>query len=664
MCGIAGLVDFAGALNNPEGVLREMAATLRHRGPDASGVWFDAKSRAGLAHTRLKIIDCTDAAAQPMRSISGRFTLVYNGEIYNFHELRDELQMLGASFRSQSDTEVLLAAVEQWGVQAAARRTVGMFAFAIHDAVERKLHLVRDRIGIKPLHYGWIGAGERRTFVFASELKAIAGMPGFERAVDREALAAYFQFLYVPAPRTIWKGISKLEPARVLTLNLDSGETQTAIYWNARAIAERGIAEPFEGGDEQAEEALFRRIQEAVDGHMVADVPIGSFLSGGIDSTLVTAMMQSLSSRPIQTFTVGFNEGKFDERVFADNIARHLRTDHTSVQVSPHEMREAIPQLADMYDEPFADSSQLPTYVISRMARRSVKVALSGDGGDELFAGYNRHRVIDEMWGTLQRIPGPLRVAAARTIQMFSTRALDAIGKVATPLLPESLRSSQFGDHLHKFASLAEAKEWGDAYVALVSAWNEPSKLVIGARGGANGGTHIGEGIGAGHSPAPEADMPDALRGMQWLDQTTYLVDDILTKVDRASMAASLETRVPLLDHRLVEFAWTLPADMKVRNGQGKWLLRKVLNRFVPAPLHDRPKMGFAIPLEEWLRGPLRKWADALLEPGRIERHGFLNKDTVAHEWSQLCAGKGGHQHRMWAVLMWMKWAQRWKPTS
>ena len=653
MCGIAGLIDFSHSLKNSQEVLRDMANTLAHRGPDASGIWFHEPTCVGLAHTRLKIIDCTDAAAQPMHSRSGRFTLVFNGEIYNFQDLREELGALGVAFRSHSDTEVLLAAVETWGVQAAARRAVGMFAFAVHDALERTLHLVRDRIGIKPLYFGWIGQGDTRTFAFASELKAIVCVPNFERAVDRAALADYFQFLYVPAPRTIWKGISKLAPAHIMSINVDTGETQTAMYWNARAIAERGVAEPFIGTDAQAEEALLTRVRSAVEAHMVADVPVGAFLSGGIDSTLVTAVMQSISPRPIRTFTVGFQETQSDERMHATNIAKHLKTEHTNIQVSAHELRDGIPLLAQMFDEPFADSSQLPTYLISRAARQHVTVALSGDGGDELFAGYNRHRMMDHVWPALQKIPAPLRTTAALMIRMFSTKQLDVVGKFAKPILPNALRTSQFGDHLHKLASLAKCKEWTDAYVALVSAWNDPAKLVIDSRPET---TRV--------DPIQQANMPDALRAMQWIDQTTYLVDDILTKVDRASMAASLETRVPLLDHRLVEFAWTLPADMKVRNGQGKWILRQALNTFVPAPLMDRPKMGFAIPLESWLRGPLQDWAGDLLDERRVRDQGFLNADVVTNEWNQLCAGGGGHKHKAWALLMWMAWVEHWKPTS
>jgi len=653
MCAIAGFINFSSFFKNPENVIHDMARALAHRGPDASGIWFHAPTRTGLAHTRLKIIDCTDAAAQPMRSRSGRFTLIYNGEIYNFQELREELRALGVEFRSESDTEVLLAAVETWGIQGAARRAVGMFAFAVHDAQKRTLHLVRDRIGVKPLYYGWIGQGDTRLFAFASELKAIVCVPHFERIVDRAALADYFQFLYVPAPRTIWKGVSKLAPAHIMCINVDTGESQTSMYWNARAIAERGVNEPFVGNDAQAEEALFTRVQDAVDAHMISDVPIGAFLSGGIDSTLVTAVMQSLSPQPIRTFTVGFQETQMDERLHANIIAKHLKTDHTSIRVSSHELRDAIPLLAQIYDEPFADSSQLPTYLISRAARKNVTVTLSGDGGDEIFAGYNRHRMMDHIWPTIRKIPTPLRATAASMIRMFSTKQLDAAGKIVMPILPTVLRSSQFGDHLHKLASLAKCKEWSDAYVALVSAWNAPDKLVIDSQQ-----------TSTAHDEFMQANMPDALRAMQWLDQTTYLVDDILTKVDRASMAASLETRVPLLDHRLVEFAWTLPADMKVRNGQGKWILRQVLNRFVPAPLLDRPKMGFAIPLESWLRGPLQEWASDLLSDRRVREQGFLHADMVTQEWNKFCAGGSGHQHKVWALLMWMAWVDKWKPTA
>ena len=438
-----------------------------------------------------------------------------------------------------------------------------------------------------------------------------------------------------------------------MCINVDTGESQTSMYWNARAIAERGVNEPFVGNDAQAEEALFTRVQDAVDAHMISDVPIGAFLSGGIDSTLVTAVMQSLSPQPIRTFTVGFQETQMDERLHANIIAKHLKTDHTSIRVSSHELRDAIPLLAQIYDEPFADSSQLPTYLISRAARKNVTVTLSGDGGDEIFAGYNRHRMMDHIWPTIRKIPTPLRATAASMIRMFSTKQLDAAGKIVMPILPTVLRSSQFGDHLHKLASLAKCKEWSDAYVALVSAWNAPDKLVIDSQQ-----------TSTAHDEFMQANMPDALRAMQWLDQTTYLVDDILTKVDRASMAASLETRVPLLDHRLVEFAWTLPADMKVRNGQGKWILRQVLNRFVPAPLLDRPKMGFAIPLESWLRGPLQEWASDLLSDRRVREQGFLHADMVTQEWNKFCAGGSGHHHKVWALLMWMAWVDKWKPTA
>lgn len=655
MCGLAGFVDFSRTLRAPPSVLEAMHRSIAHRGPDDSGIWFDAASGIGFAHRRLSIVDLSPEGHQPMVSESGRFRIIFNGEVYNFAELRAELEPAGHRFRGHSDTEVMLAAIEQWGLEPALRRFVGMFAFALHDAQERVVHLVRDRLGIKPMYYGWVGDGGpgRALFAFASELKPFLELPGFERRVDRDALAAYLRFAYVPAPDSIYRGVKKLTPGHLLTLRLADGSISTTCYWSARAIAERGVSDPLVLSDDEAIDGLETRLSSAIELRMIADVPLGAFLSGGIDSSLVVALMQRLSPRPVKTFTIGFEDDAFDESRYAERIARHLGTDHTTLILSPQETLATVPKLPDLYDEPFADSSQIPTFLVSQLARRKVTVALSGDGGDELFGGYHRYQYVQSIWRRMKPLPRPLRASLGSVAGAVPQGAWDSVFRAASPLLPRRLRHRLPGQKVHKLAMMAGARDGDEVYRSLVSAWSDPNEVVI---DGHESGAVITD-------ATRRAELPDLLRRMMYADLVTYLVDDILTKVDRASMGVSLEARVPLLDHRIVEFAWRLPTAFKIRDGQGKYPLRRVLERHVPRDLFERPKMGFGAPIEEWLRGPLRDWAESLLSQDRLTREGFLRPAPIRQEWERVQRGIGNH-NRIWAVLMFQAWVERHRPTG
>jgi len=664
MCGIAGFIDVSRQLAHPRPVLEAMHQCIAYRGPDDSGTWFDPGTGVGFAHRRLAIVDLSPEGHQPMVSESGRYRIIFNGEVYNFSELREELEPLGHRFRGHSDTEVMLAAFEAWGVEASVRRFVGMFAFALHDAKEGVLHLVRDRVGIKPLYWGWTGPGagsadhdlQRRSapsgsiFAFASELKPFMEIPGFERRVDRDALSAYMRFAYVPQPFSIFKGIHKLRPGHILTVRLADGAASSSCYWNARAVAERGVSEPLELSDDEALEGLEARIRNAVELRMVADVPLGAFLSGGIDSSTVVAMMQSLSPRPVKTFTIGFTEAMYDEARYAKLVAKHLGTDHTDLMLSPADTLATIPLMPELYDEPFADSSQIPTYLVSRLARTKVTVSLSGDGGDELFGGYNRYIHGDSIWRRMRPIPRPLRRSAGAVIGAVPQGALSGVYSAMSRFLPSRYRHRFAGTKFHKLAIMSGARTGDDVYRSLISMWVEPDALVIDGREP----TQLLE----AHYTA---ELPDLMRRMMYADLITYLVDDILTKVDRASMGVSLEARVPLLDHRVVEYAWRLPMKHKQEGARGKILLRRLLHKFVPREMFERPKMGFSVPVDEWLRGPLREWAESLMAPDRLRRDGFLRPEPVQHEWQRYLRGLGNHS-RAWAVLMFQAWAERYRP--
>jgi len=650
MCGIAGAVDTRARSSAAEldAIARRMADALIHRGPDDGGTWTDAGAGVALGHRRLSILDLSPEGHQPMRSACGRFVIVYNGEVYNYRELRAELEKERAApaWRGHSDTEVILAAIRHWGLDAALGRFVGMFAFALWDQEQRVLHLVRDRMGEKPLYYGWIND----VFLFGSELKALRAHPQWRGEIDRNALALFLRHNYIPAPYSIYRNVYKLRPGTALTLRLDGSRTgaepelQPASYWSVRQAAERGVAEPLAEAD--LENHLDRLLREAVAGQMVADVPLGAFLSGGVDSSTVVALMQAQSARPVKTFSIGFREAGYDEAVHAQAVACHLGTDHTELYVSPAEAMAVIPRLPALYDEPFSDSSQIPTFLVSQLARRHVTVSLSGDGGDELFGGYNRYFWGRRIWRNIGWMPRWLRGMLARGMSSVSPQSWDRVFQMAGPVLPGHLEQSAPGDKLHKLAEVLAVDCPESMYQQLVSHWKSPTRLVPGSMEPATCLTDRHQ----------WARLPDFTLRMMFLDMISYLPDDILVKVDRASMGVSLESRVPLLDHRLVEFAWRVPLSLKLRGDGGKWLLRQVLHRYVPRELIDRPKMGFGIPIDSWLRGPMREWADALLDEKRLREEGFFAPVPIREKWAEHLSGKRNWQYYLWDVLMFQSW--------
>ncbi|MDP1611540.1 MAG: asparagine synthase (glutamine-hydrolyzing) [Sulfuritalea sp.] len=647
MCGLAGAL-LRNRLRDGDALVRDvgaMAAAIVHRGPDEGGAWTDAAFGVALAHRRLSILDLSAAGRQPMHSASGRFVIAFNGEIYNHLELRNELP--GFAWRGHSDTETLLAAFETWGVEAALRRMVGMFAIALWDSGRKELTLARDRLGEKPLYYGL----QDGVLLFGSELKALAAYRGWAPQVDRDALALFMRYGYVPLPHTIWRGIRKLLPGSYLTFAADVPITvlpAPTLYWRAAEVAAGSARTSID--EVGAVGALDQHLRAAVAGQMVADVPLGAFLSGGVDSSTIVALMQAQSPRPVRTFSIGFTEADYNEAAYAKAVAAHLGTDHTEFYVSPEDAQAVIPRLAEMYDEPFGDSSQIPTHLVAAMARRHVTVCLSGDGGDELFGGYNRYFWGRSIWRRIGPLPRGLRAAAGRAVSAVSPQAWDRIGRA----LPSRLRQPTLGDRLHKLAGVIDVASTDELYRRLVSQHREPRSIVI----------------GGDEAPiwadAEAADFARSARGgdfterMMFHDLVGYLSDDILAKVDRAAMAVSLETRIPLLDHRLVEFAWSLPLDMKIRHGQGKWLLRQVLYRYVPKELIERPKQGFGIPLDSWLRGPLRDWAEALLDESRLRHEGFLHPEPVRRKWAEHLSGRRNWQYWLWNVLMFQAWRERW----
>jgi asparagine synthase (glutamine-hydrolysing) len=647
MCGIAGFLDRrcgdAGRLTR---TVADMTSRLRHRGPDAEGVWVDGEVGLALGHRRLAIVDLSPAGAQPMVSGCGGFVLVYNGELYNAPELARELETAGVRRRGHSDTELLIEWCARYGVRSLLERAEGMFAFALWDRAARRLTLARDRLGIKPLYWGhWPGL-----LLFGSELKALRCHDGWVPEIDRPALAACLRLGYVPAPHSIYRGVQKLEPGCLLTFAPDTGAGPVPEpYWRLRAVARAGLDDPFTGSPDEAVSELARLLGRAVQGEMISDVPLGCFLSGGIDSSTVAALMQAGSPRPIRTFSIGFAAAGYDEAAAAKRVAAHLGTDHTEFQVDPAAALEVVPHLPEWYDEPFADSSQIPTHMVARLARRQVTVALSGDGGDEVFAGYTRYLWADRLWRRLRRLPMPLRRAAAALLASLSGPVPGALAGAAAALLPAGLRPSHPADKLRKLAGIMDAESADALFRRLVSLWPDPERLVPGAR----------EARGLLWDEAVAQDFPDFTQRMQLLDSVTYLPDDILVKVDRATMAVALEARVPLLNHKVVEFAWRLPPDLKIRDGQSKWVLRQVLYRHVPRALVDRPKQGFSIPLAAWLRGPLRDWAETLLEPATLAGDGLLNPVPIRHAWAEHLAGHRDHAHALWAVLMVQAWRSR-----
>lgn len=638
MCGIAGFLDpeRRSGDNELKALAASMAGALRHRGPDAQGVWVDQTAGVALGHTRLSIIDLSPAGAQPMVSASGRFALVYNGEVYNAGELRTELERAGHTFRGHSDTEVMVEGFAEWGVRATVERLIGMFAFAAFDQAKSTLTLGRDRLGIKPLYWGRVG----KRVAFASELKALATLPDFSPEIDSEALASYLCTGYVPAPMSIYHGIEKLEPGMLLEIGAD-GETRSERYWSLLDVAMHGQAAQLDANETQARDQLEALLSDAVSRRMVADVPLGVFLSGGIDSSTVTALMQANSAKPVKSFSIGFHEAAYNEAAQAKAVAAHLGTDHTELYVTAEQAQAAVPRLPEIYDEPFADSSQIPAFLVSKMTRKHVTVALSGDGGDELFAGYNRYGQGLRLARALRLLPQPLAACLGRMIGAVPPASWDRLFAV----MPHGMRPRQPGDKLHKLARVLGEDVIG-YYRSLIAPWTGAWSLVSGAS----------QPNQAAFSEATRARFTDELSWMQYADSVTYLPDDILTKVDRASMAVSLEARVPLLDHRVVDLAWRLPAQLKMRGGQGKWLLRQVLYKYVPKSLVERPKAGFAVPIDVWLRGPLKDWAADLLDPAAMARTGLLDPGPIQEKWAEHQSGRRNWQHFLWNVLMFEAW--------
>lgn len=639
-------------------MVERMAATLQHRGPNDSGVWIDGKSGIALGHRRLAVVDLSPTGRQPMRSSSGRYHITFNGEIYNFLKLTNELRRMGHEFRGHSDTEVLLAAIEAWGLGTAVQRFVGMFAFAVWDQEKRMLHLLRDRLGEKPLYYAWLN----ETFVFASELKALRSFPDWMPDIDRDALTLHMRHGYIPAPYSIYSGVYKLPPGSMLSINVEAQRRQTGFsphtgvatdsqlcptsYWSMHAAARRGVSDPI-NSESQATDELDRLLHQAIRDQMTADVPLGAFLSGGIDSSTVVSVMQSESSRPIKTFTIGFPEPDYDEAGYARKIAAHLGTEHSELYVTPQEALQVVPDLATIYDEPFSDASQIPTCLVSKLARAHVTVCLSGDGGDELFAGYNRYLRTESIWSKTRLMPNWLRKSVATAITMVSPNQWDFVASMMDKVVPTSRRwPPDIGFKLQKLARIMNEQSLVDMYRILVSYWDDPESLVL-------RGNEPPMAVCAGDKGDVCTDFIH--QAMYW-DLMSYLPDDNLAKIDRASMAVSLETRLPLLDHRLVEFAWRVPLDMKVRATQGKWLLRQVLNKYVPMELIDRPKMGFSVPIGQWLRGPLRDWAEGLLNERRLRQEGFFNAQLVKDRWREHLSGKRNWQLALWGILMFQAW--------
>jgi asparagine synthase (glutamine-hydrolysing) len=624
-----------------------MADRLVHRGPDDSGVCVDSESGVALGFRRLSIIDLSPAGHQPMQSASGRYVIVFNGEVYNSAELRADLEIKGCKFRGHSDTEVMLAAFSEWGLEPAVKKFVGMFAFALWDRRERVLHLVRDRLGIKPLYYGWA----KKTFLFGSELKALRAHPDFVPEINRDALALQARHDYIPQPHSIYKGIFKLPPGCILSLRASAeptAERPTPVaFWSARDIWTQGALNPFKGSEKEAVDELEKRLKDSVRLRMISDVPLGAFLSGGIDSSVVVALMQAQSSRPVKTFTIGFCEDEYNEAKEAKKVAAHLGTDHTELYVTPEEAQAVIRKLPTLYDEPFSDSSQIPTFLVSELTRRSVTVSLSGDGGDELFGGYDRYFLAREVWKWMRRLPVSSRRTLARLLTSCDIQTYDRFLGI---LKRSRKQPGSVGHRIHKLAEVLILESPQALYRRIVSHWKQPDQII---RGASEPKTILSDETLA-------ADIPEFSSRMMFLDLVTYLPDDILTKVDRASMGVSLEARVPILDHRVVEFAACLPLSLKIRKGKSKWALRKVLDRYVPRELVERPKMGFAIPVGSWLRGPLREWAENLLNERRIKQEGYLAAKTIREVWAEHLSGKRNWQYLLWDVLMFQAWREQW----
>ena len=650
MCGIAGFWQGAsGVAFDP--VITRVCDRINHRGPDDTGCWIDQSAGLALGHTRLSILDLSPAGHQPMLSACERHILAFNGEIYNHLALRAQLQAEEKApvWRGHSDTETLLACFVAWGVERTLQATVGMFAIALWDQQEQILTLARDRMGEKPVYWGWCDD----VLLFGSELKTLKAHPAFNAEIDRNALTLLLRHCYIPAPFSIYKGIQKLMPGHFVQIPLQgdvlrSKSAQPEAYWQLNHAVEQGLANPFSGSPDAAIDLLECQLSASIGDQMLSDVPLGAFLSGGVDSSTIVALMQAQSERPVRTFTIGFDQGGYNEATHAKAVAEHLGTHHTELYVRSEDAQAVIPKLPDMYCEPFSDSSQIPTFLVSQMAKQHVTVALSGDGGDELFGGYNRYMAARKVWGPVQRLPVFARHAAAGFLRSVSPATWDKLFDWARPVLPMRLRLSIPGEKARKLADVLALSDGHAFYRQLTSHWTDPAKVVIGATEPRS--------LLTTPSAWPETDCLE--HAMMAMDAKTYMADDILTKVDRAAMASSLETRVPMLDHRVVELAWRMPLDLKIRDRQGKWLLRQVLYKHVPREMIERPKMGFGIPLDSWLRRPLREWAEALLDESRLRSEGFFQPEPIRAMWAEHLSGKQNWQYHLWSVLMFQAWLE------
>lgn len=647
MCGLAGVLS----TNNipTTSVLSAMTNAIHHRGPDDHGAWIDSTAGIGLAHARLAIVDLSPAGHQPMKSLSGRFVIAFNGEIYNHLELRAELETNnpGIRWNGHSDTETLLAGFDYWGIHETIKRSVGMFAITIWDKEENNLTLCRDRLGEKPLYYGW----QDDIFFFGSELKALTAHPSFNFQINRDAIALFLRHSCIPAPHSIYKNIYKLMPGSLVTVSIANPNPAIEYYWSASQVAKNGISNPLSENEKANVDALEKTLLGAIKLQMAADVPLGAFLSGGIDSSTVVALMQAQSDRPVKTFSIGFHEEQYNEAHYAKAVADHLSTEHTEFYATPEDALEVIPKLAELYDEPFADVSQIPTYLVSKLARQHVTVSLSGDAGDELFCGYNRYLLTNKIWRYLGKMPLWIRNIISACILFFSPSTINAIAGPICRLLPKKYKSlsNQLGDKLHKSANVIKAKNSADLYRRLISIIQDPENYALGSSESATSPPYIDN----------ELHSNNGIEQMMLTDILGYLPNDILTKVDRAAMGVSLETRVPFLDHRVVEFAWRIPMKYKLHNGEGKWILKQILFKYVPQNLIERPKMGFGVPIDSWLRGPLRDWADALLNAERLSSEGFLKPDAVQRLWREHLSGQRNWQYQLWNILMLQLWLEK-----
>jgi asparagine synthase (glutamine-hydrolysing) len=640
MCGFSGFFYRDAFPAKAQSILNAMGLAIANRGPDSQDVWFDAESGIGLSHRRLAIVDLSPAGHQPMRSATGRYVIAFNGEIYNHLAIRAQLEQMSArQWRGHSDTETLLAGIEAWGLKKTLELSVGMFAMAVWDTVTGELQLARDRFGEKPLYYGW----NNQVFLFGSELKSFRAHPDFKPQINRDALCLYLRHNYIPAPYSIYEGIAKLLPGTIATLKANAAEVVIEHYWDAKTVMANNILHS--QSDENQVETLEQLLKQAVGDQMMADVPLGAFLSGGVDSSLIVALMQQQSDKPIKTFSIGFYEKEFNEAEHAKAVASHLGTEHTELYVSSADALKLVSSMAEVYDEPFADSSQLPTYLVSQMAKQHVTVSLSGDAGDEVFCGYSRYRLTDMTWNKLSKVPVFVRKLGAKFLVAVPVKLWNQFNHI----LPSRFKMSNLGDKLHKAADVISSATVDELYYGLISHWKNPASVVIGGR----------EPQTLLTSPSQSQIFKQNIPRMMALDTLTYLPDDILVKVDRAAMAVSLETRVPFLDHRVFEYAWGMPQHLKMNQGVTKDCLRKILYKYVPQQLIERPKAGFAVPIAEWLRGPLKDWAEQLIQPERLAKEGIFEPQQIAKLWQEHQSGKRNWQYHLWDILMFQSWYEK-----